>query len=1214
MANDANMRVNVIGDYDGADKIEKASKDVENLGKSVSSTGNKLSGGTNSIRSFVNSFSDVNSALNTASRKWNYTFRSFNRTLVNGLKDAGREIKDFTKEAIDNYTKLTEQHAKTTGAMYNNYPNTTSGKKQFAQDSSNLEKQAINLAKYGTTGNGSLYTSDKVSEAQTELVKAGVPTKSILNDGVLENILTFAQANDLETSNAVEFAVALGNQFNVKYKDWGSMLDKVSHTADLSTIDVSDVVQSMKYAGGVTSGLNRSMDEVLGMIAEMGNFGLKGSQSGSSIQALYTRLLTGDTTVITDRQKEVAPPKALKAFYDFSKYAKSDGSGLTYKQIKNSNDYKSLGKLSGNLRPMSEVVDKLDEVMGDLNDEEQAWFAKKFFGLYQMKGAYALTNGENSDQVFQDYEKRIKEESAGTNKNKLDQLLNSQYGQTTTLANMWDTVKTDIGSDMSPLVSAVRDELYNFLKNDGNYEIDINGIKDALEECTDTIGDKYGEAIGDAANTIGNTVIDLSYVAKELSPEFANGIADMLNKFADGDIGGMFEAWGDMIDNMDESVEDLPENLQAMGDKVVGVIDMLGKLAAFNIGAKIVEGLTSVIKAITIAGGAIIKAGSVIVNGGTGKGTTGGGTVNGGGSSGGSKNGTNTTTRGQKITNATKYIAGTGGAIVGSYIGGELGSDVVEHFGGNELQQDIGGITGAILAGGALGKLSSWGAGKFATLATSKIMPAVVPVAKSAVESAYLYGLYGLDGLSGSALVGGTAGSSAAAVAGSLALPATAVGGGLWMMYDQYTTTKKQDKARQDIADMDDDEYPLYDKDDNLMYNTDGSVKSNKDVGVDIWGPTKSEYAYDGAFNKEDRAYYETAKPEDPFRWYNPLTWFGSDEYDEKLEAYRKKKEETKKRENEEEDYFYKIQDELYKRSGIYLKNEYFSGNSDKLIEWYKSLGTENEIDFSSLDLGKDRNGRDIAKKFTKMSDEWAYEYISQVKDTYNGKGLTLDISNFKPSDILKGTEDNKLNSNDEKNNKLNKIGDERDNIISSNVQKYVDNNLKPDESTNMQVAHNISTALNEKFGLYKPKGSFYYNLPKELGFTGKEFLDTKGKKNDSSTPNVVSSSKEKDNSLASNVINSINNKISGLNNNNLINSEVQKTIQVNDNSSINIQPITTPVTVQPNINVNVHVDKDGKVTLTKSQMNSLFNLGTEFTVNKSRSYNTGGTSNKTKG
>ena len=88
---------------------------------------------------------------------------------------------------------------------------------------------------------------------------------------------------------------------------------------------------------------------------------------------------------------------------------------------------------------------------------------------------------------------------------------------------------------------------------------------------------------------------------------------------------------------------------------------------------------------------------------------------------------------------------------------------------------------------------------------------------------------------------------------------------------------------------------------------------------------------------------------------------------------------------------------------------------------------------------------------------------------------------------------------------------------------------------------------------------------------------------------------------------------ISNLANSGLINSEAQRAIQVNDNSSINIQPVTTPVTVQPNIQVDVQVNKDGKVTLTKSQMNSLFNLSTEFTVAKSRSYDTGGASSKIK-
>ena len=1132
---DERLEVELSVDTKGAEKINDVSNDIRKLGNDVSSTGSKLSGGTNSIRNFVNSFNSFNNVLNKASRKYNQTFRSFNRTLVNGLKDAGRDIKDFTKDAIDSYTKLSEQHAKTMGVIANSGDyniNTKSGQKKFADDSNKLEKQAIKIAKYGTNGNGSLYDVTKVSEAQSELLKAGVPKKAILNDGVLETILEFAQANDLDVSKSIGFAQALGNQFNVKYKDWGSMLDKVSHAADLSTIDVSDVVQSMKYAGGITSGLNRNIDEVLGLTAMMGNFGLKGSQSGSAIQALYTRLLTGDTTVITDRQKEVAPPKALKAFYDFSKYAKSDGSGLEYKQIKNAKSYDKLGKLSGNLRPMDEVTDKLDEVMSGLNDEEQAWFAKKFFGLYQMKGAYALINGDNKS--VDKYISEINNDSKDTNKNKLDQLLNSQYGRTTSLENLWNTTKTELGGDLSPIVNAVRDQLFNYLKNNGNYEIDVQPIRDALNDCSDVIGEKYGESIGNLVNNIGNTVIDVADISKELAPEFAKGIVNILNKLADGDIFGAFGEWNDMIGKMDDAVDGLPDELRDLGDAITGVIDFFGKFAAFNLGARIVQTLSSAIRAISIAGGAIIKAGSVVVNGGVTGGTGGGsGTSGKGGSTGGGTGSSQpqTLSRGQKATNAVKFVGGTAGGIAGAYGGEQLGSWVVDQFGGNETQQGIGGIVGGTIGAAAGYKAGSWATGK-AISAGSKLLPAL----NSAKDSAYLYGLYGLDALSADALVGGTAGSSAAAIAGSLALPAAVVAGSGYMFYDMYTTGKQNQKDAKQIANMSKDEHPLFDKDDNIMRNEDGSLTTIDDLihNINKDRKTASKYAYDGAYNKEERVYIESQEPENPVKWYNPFTWGGDDDYELRLEEYNKGKKRIAARKEEEEKYFYKIQDKLYNDSGIYLTNTDFQkdGNSKKLIDWYKSLSTNNPVDFSSLDLGKDGNGRNITKKFSKSTNEWAYAYIDQVYSALKNAGIEFDINDFKPSDILNGT----------KKGKGKKTSKQNANVIEENTRNYIKKVNK--DNTNNDIASIINKSIIDRL------------------------------------------------------------------NNNLVNNAVQ----VTDNSSINIQPTTTPVTVQPNINISVNVDKDGNAKFTPSQQNTLFDLYTNWSVNKSRSYNTSNKSTKKKG
>lgn len=1132
---DERLEVELSVDTKGAEKINDVSNDIRKLGNDVSSTGSKLSGGTNSIRNFVNSFNSFNNGLNKASRKYNQIFRSFNRTLVNGLKDAGRDIKDFTKDAIDSYTKLSEQHAKTMGVIANSGDyniNTKSGQKKFADDSNKLEKQSIKIAKYGTNGNGSLYDVSKVSEAQTELLKAGVPKKAILNDGVLETILEFAQANDLDVSKSIGFAQALGNQFNVRYKDWGSMLDKVSHAADLSTINVSDVVQSMKYAGGITSGLNRNIDEVLGLTAMMGNFGLKGSQSGSAIQALYTRLLTGDTTVITSAQAEVAPPKALKAFYDFSKYVKSDGDKITYDQIKNAKSYDKLGKLSGNLRPMDEVIDKLDEVMSELNDEEQAWFAKKFFGLYQMKGAYALINGDNKS--VDKYINEIKNDSKDTNKNKLDQLLNSQYGRTTSLENLWDTTKTEFGGDLSPIVNAVRDQLFNYLKDNGNYEIDVQPIRDALNDCSDIIGEKYGESIGNLVNNIGNTVIDVADISKELAPEFAEGVVNILNKLADGDIFGAFGEWNDMIGKMDDAVDGLPDELRDLGDAITGVIDFFGKLAAFNLGARIVQTLSSAIRAISVAGGAIIKAGSVVVNGGVTGGTGGGsGTSGKGGSTGGGTGSSQpqTLSRGQKATNAVKFVGGTAGGIAGAYGGEQLGSWVVDQFGGNETQQGIGGIVGGTIGAAAGYKAGSWATGK-AISAGSKLLPAL----NSAKDSAYLYGLYGLDALSADALVGGTAGSSAAAIAGSLALPAAVVAGSGYMFYDMYSTGKQNQKDTKQIANMSKDEHPLFDKDDNIMRNEDGSLTTIDDLihNINKDRKTASKYAYDGAYNKEERVYIESQEPENPVKWYNPFTWGGDDDYELRLEEYNKGKKRIAARKEEEEKYFYKIQDKLYNDSGIYLTNTDFQkdGNSKKLIDWYKSLSTNNPVDFSSLDLGSDAGGRNIAKKFSKLTNEWAYAYIDQVYSALKNAGIEFDINDFKPSDILNGT----------KKGKGKKTSKQNANIIEENTRNYIKKVNK--DNTNNDIASIINKSITDRL------------------------------------------------------------------NNNLVNNAVQ----VTDNSNINIQPTTTPVTVQPNINISVNVDKDGNSTFTPSQQNTLFDLYTNWSVNKSRSYNTSNKSTKKKG
>lgn len=715
--------------------------DTERINIVVDATDNASNVLGNVRGSLMNIGRGIN-ALNSGLRQYNSAMAGINRMMINVVKEAGAAIYDFTSDSIDNFTELSEQHAKTLGAMANNYDKTLESQQKFMENSEKLRQQAIDMSKYGVTingvtSNGSLASPVEVSAAQTALAKAGVNDDAMLTTDVVSEIVQFAKANDLGTEESVSFAVALGNQFGYSYDQWGEMLDKVSHTADLAPIGVSDVVQSMKYAGGISSGLDRPMEETLAEIAVLGNFGLRGTQAGSGIQALLTRILTGDTTVITQAQADVAPPKALEAFYDFSNYAKSGGTEITYDDILNETFTES--DITGQLRPMDDVLDALEQQMSELNDEEQAWFAKKLFGLYQMKSAYALINGDENESSLNDVIKEIQENSGGTNSNKLAELLNSQSGRIQSTRNLIEGIKTDLGQMLEPTVAAVLGEFQGFLKDPNNYQINWDNIRDALDESCNAIEETYGTAIANAVRNLGNLTIDLGQVVENVAPEFVDGMVNVLNAAISGDFfgeDGVGASWEEMIGDMHASLQDLPPELQQLGEKVVDVIDMFGKLATLNIATTIAQLVTSVLQIamMTINAASVVVNGTGIMGGTSGTGT-GGAVAGANASTGNTTNNTNTngsTTAGTiagtalNITNSwVGNIAGVGGAVGGAHVGGkvggylgDVGGDIAESLGASDgVSNTIDSIltSSGSIAGGIYGaKGAKWGLGKLA--------------------------------------------------------------------------------------------------------------------------------------------------------------------------------------------------------------------------------------------------------------------------------------------------------------------------------------------------------------------------------------------------------------------------------------------------------------------------------------------------------------------
>ena len=527
-----------------------------------------------SASSIFNSLTKVSKGIdraNYAFRQYNSSMANFHSTLVGLTRVSGRAVYNFTKDSITEFANLERQHAQTMGAMQSNYDKTAESQRKFLDDSKKLQEQAISLSKFGPTGKGSLYDSTQISSVQTELVKSGITADDILKTGVINDVIKFAGGNNLDLNEATDFAVNLGTQFGIKPADWGEMLDKVTKAADISPIEVTDIMESMKYAGGISSGLNRSLDEVLGMISVMGMAGLAGNMSGTGVQAMFSRILAQQD--LSDKQIKNAPTKYVGELYN----------SFREDVIKN-----------GDLVDMVKVTDDLNEAFEVLNDEEQAWFSKKMFGLYQMKAAYALAReGDDGQNLLEEAISQIENNSDGVLDYKYLAMLQTSYGNLESLKNAFTAVKQDFGNDLSPITQEVSKQLHDWLVDPNNYQIDWSALENAVQESGDLIAQGYGRELGDAIANIGYFGIDMAQVIGAIGPSRSTSLITGLTQLLNGDFGEAWNTFKQGIADANDAIDGLPEDLQDTAKACNNVITFFEILAGMDVATKIAQTITS---------------------------------------------------------------------------------------------------------------------------------------------------------------------------------------------------------------------------------------------------------------------------------------------------------------------------------------------------------------------------------------------------------------------------------------------------------------------------------------------------------------------------------------------------------------------------------------------------------------------------------------------
>lgn len=151
-------------------------------------------------------------------------------------------------------------------------------------------------------GASTQYSATEAAEAITALGKAGVSTNDILSGG-LQGSLDLAAAGQLGVGEAAEIAATAMTQFSLAGKDLPHVADLLAAGAGKAQGEVTDLANALKYVGPVAAGLNVSIEQTTGVLAEFASQGIIGEQAGTSLRGVLLSLTSPSKAAAAEMKK-----------------------------------------------------------------------------------------------------------------------------------------------------------------------------------------------------------------------------------------------------------------------------------------------------------------------------------------------------------------------------------------------------------------------------------------------------------------------------------------------------------------------------------------------------------------------------------------------------------------------------------------------------------------------------------------------------------------------------------------------------------------------------------------------------------------------------------------------------------------------------------------------------------------------------------------------
>ena len=265
------------------------------------------------------------------------------------------------------------------------------------------------------------YSATEVAQAFEYMVMAGMKTKDILISA--QDVLNLATIGNLDLARASDIATNIMSGFGLKAQELSRVIDVMAKTITTSNTSVQELGETMKYVAPIASAVGASLEEVSAMAGLLGNVGIKGSQAGTTLRAMFLRLSapTGEAA------------KALQML------------GVTTTDAQ------------GRLKPMPVILKELAKALKLLPQAQRMEILKQIFGEEPAAGAQELLKAAETGELDK-YIETIRN-SKGSAQKMVDELNSTLKASITSLLSSLQTLAIEIFEPMKPYVKGFIDLL-----------------------------------------------------------------------------------------------------------------------------------------------------------------------------------------------------------------------------------------------------------------------------------------------------------------------------------------------------------------------------------------------------------------------------------------------------------------------------------------------------------------------------------------------------------------------------------------------------------------------------------------------------------------------------------------------------------------------------------------------------------------------------------